>query len=160
MKKFLLTLGAVAVLGLAANATKVTFNFETDTYGLPAYNADMGNASPYVETPATITQDDVTIVLNGEINGTDTGWRLWSDGLRVYPKRNPSFTVSVKGENVTGVTWTGSSAATFAEEGTDKNITAWSGDEESVTFVCTASSNAALSSITVIYGEEFVPTEP
>ncbi|MCH5230779.1 MAG: hypothetical protein J1F43_03190 [Muribaculaceae bacterium] len=158
MKKFLLSIAAVAALSLAANATEVTFDFTTSSYGLTPYDADLGNETPYIETPATITQGDVTIELNGETTKDGTGWRMWNDGLREYYKRNPSFTVSVKGTNVRGVEWTVVSGATFALEGTEQNITSWSGDQASVTFVCTATANKAVKTIKVIYGEDFSAT--
>ena len=157
MKKFLLSLAAVASMVLTANATKVTFDFTTDNYGLTPYDEVLGNDTPYIMTPATVTQGDVTITLNGDIDATQaqvtTAWRMWTDGLREYSKRNPSFTVSVKDANVTGVEWTVVSGATFALEGTTDNITSWAGDAASVTFVGTASANKAVKTITVTYGE-------
>ena len=154
MKKLLLSFAA-AFAFVAASATSVTFDFTTNAYGLPEWTEELGNNTPYVETPATITQDKVSIKLEG-------GWRMWSDGLREYYKTaGTSFTVSVEGENVRGVEWTVVTGATFALEGTDANITSWAGDAASVTFVNTSSANKAVKTITVTYGEDVVvPDEP
>lgn len=149
MKKLLLSAAAI-VLGLTANAGTVTFDFTANDYGLP------NDGDTYVTVPAAITSGDVTITLNSEINEQNgsTGWRMWSDGLREYNKQNPYFTVATtNGEKVTGVSWDVVSGATFALEGTTENITSWTGSQDVVTFVGTATANKAVKSITVTYGE-------
>lgn len=152
MKKLLLSLAAVA-LGFTANAGEVVFDFTADNYGLTPYNADLDNNSPYIQTPASITQDDVKITFDGAIDGNTTGWRMWSDGLREYSKRNPSFTVTTtNGEKVTYVTWTGNSVK-FALEGSETSILGWEGSEDSVTFVNVTDGNKAIYTLTVGYGD-------
>ena len=149
MKKFLLSLGAIA-LGLSSYAATVTFDFTTNDYGLP------NDGETYVTVPATITSGDVKITLNGNENS----WRMWTDGLREYYKNDPSFTVTTtNGEKVTSVSWTVVSGATFALQGTDNNISSWTGSEDAVTFISTASANKAVTSITVMYGKTQAPAE-
>lgn len=159
MKKFLLTLATVA-LGFSAYAGEVTFDFTENNYGLTPYNEDLGNNSPYVETPATITQGDVSILLEGEIDKESTGWRMWSDGLRAYYKRFPTFTVSTtNGENVKYITWKIKTGAKFSTTADGAAITEWSGDAASVTLYDVGTANGAVESITVGYGD-YTASEP
>ena len=159
MKKFLLSLSAIA-LSATAFAGEVTFDFTTDSYGLPAYDENLGNNSPFVTVPSTITSGDVQIILNGE-NPEANCWRLWNDGLRAYSKGAPYFTVSTtNSENVTGVTFTAKSGCTFAVKGTDENVTSWEGDQKEISFQYTSatpeeknSKNLAVFTITVTYGD-------
>lgn len=153
---------AALAMGMTAFAGEVVFDFTADNYGLPAYDAEAKNAE-YVTVPATIKSGDVQIVLNGDIPSSNC-WRMWSDGLRAYSKGAPYFTVSTtNGEKVTGVEISGASGCTFALKGTDNNITAWAGEEESVTFQYTGaeptasnSVNKAVISITVTYGDDSI----
>lgn len=161
MKKLLLSLASVALCASTAMATEVTFNFLEDSYGLPAYNADASNAE-FVTVPATITNGNVQILLNGE-NPDKNCWRMWNDGLRAYSQGAPFFTVSTtNGENVTGVVITSPKGAKFALAGTTDNISTWSGSASEVTFNYISgspedakSTNLAVASITVVYGEEY-----
>lgn len=74
MKKFLLAC-AVASCGFSfAVADSVTFDFKTNDYGLER------GSSGYVTT-GSISDGDITITLN---TTSGNGFRLWSDGLRVY----------------------------------------------------------------------------
>lgn len=158
MKKFLLSLAAVAMSATAAFAGTVTFDFVNETYGLDRWNADMDGSGGYLENGKSITSEGVTITF-----GTaDNSWRLWTDGIREYNKNSPSFTVTAGGQNVTGVSWTVVSGATFALQGTTDNITSWQGSESSVTFVGTATSNKAVKTITVTFGSDQLdtPTTP
>lgn len=160
MKKFLLSIATVA-LGLSAYAGTVTFDFKADTYGLPAYNVDNGNDTPYAPMDAVIKNGVVEITLGYTVQVSedgkeisDGGWRIWSDGLRAYYKRVPTFTVkTTNGDNITKVSWNAVSGATFALAGTTENITNWIGSEASVTFNYTGNANKAVESITVVYGE-------
>lgn len=144
MKKFFFTLGIVLMAIFAVEAKTVTFDFKTNDYGLERKS---GNASDgYLEEGQQITLDGVTLTFNGS-------WRLWTDGLREYYKTaGTAFTVSAEG-NVTEVSWTVVSGATFALEGTTDNITSWTGDAASVKFVTTATANKAVETITVTYTE-------
>lgn len=154
MKKILLFLMA-AIVGFVTNATTVTFDFTKNAYGLP------NDQSTYVTTPATIELDSVSIVFGQNVEGKNA-WRMWNDGIRAYNAGKPYFTVTVEDEIIKRVSWTVVSGATFALEGTTDNITSWEGEETSVTFVYTnTSENKALKTITVIYGEDAEePEEP
>ena len=155
MKKFLLSLCALAAATFGASAVSVTFDFTTNDYGLERWNGDMDPNGGYISEGTTVTSNDVTITLGGE-----DAWRLWTDGLREYNKKSPSFTVTADGQNITKVSWTVVSGATFALEGTTTNITEWTGSQTSVTFVGTASGNKAVKTITVEYGEGGGNTDP
>ncbi|MCH5219941.1 MAG: hypothetical protein J1F20_05160 [Muribaculaceae bacterium] len=124
----------------------VIFDFENETYGL---TRDSGNGSNDAFLPKghQLTKEEVVLTFNGD----DEAWRLWTDGLREYYKKNPTFTVSAGGKAVTAVSWTVVSGATFKLEGTDSEITQWEGSETSVTFVGTASANKAVKTITITY---------
>lgn len=154
MKKLLLSMAALA-LGLTVNAGVVTFDFTTDTYGLPPYDAD---TQDYLTLPATITSGDVQIVLNGT---GEKAWRMWNDGLRQYKSNGANFTVStLNGEKVTYVTWTGKAGLYFAPEGSEEELDVWEGDAESITLVTTSTGNAAVATITVGYGDATYSPEP
>lgn len=146
-----MTLGLLAAICLSANAGTVKFDFTTDNYGLTPYDEDKGNNSPYLTNGESVTLENVKITFSG----TDAdSWRMWSDGLREYYKRGAYFTVTTtNGENVTEVSWTNKSGATFALDGTTTNITKWTGNQPSVKFVTTAAANAALYTISVTYGD-------
>lgn len=161
MKKLLLSVATLA-LGFSAYAGEVIFDFTANNYGLPAYDENMLDAD-YAPQDATITNGDVKIVLGytPQEGVEDGGWRMWTDGLRAYYKRVPYFTVSTtNGEKVTGVSWGVSSGATFALQGTDSNITYWDGEATTVTFVYTGTSNKAVQTITVAYGDDSVDPVP
>lgn len=149
MKKTLLTLVAALGFGLAASAAEVTFDFATNDYGLERKS---GNASDgYLENGQTLTLEGVSVSFSGNGNA----WRLWTDGLRAYKSTDATFSVSAEGFNVTSVTWTVASGATFAlTTDSSNNITSWSGSAEAVEFVYTnTKSNLALKTLTITYGE-------
>ncbi|MCH5238793.1 MAG: hypothetical protein J1F38_01080 [Muribaculaceae bacterium] len=160
MKKFLLSIAVAATLGLTANATKVTFDFVTESYGL---ERKQGSVQDGFLNPGTeIKSGAVTITFNGnEVTSNSGPWRLWTDGLRAYYKQSPSFTVSVDGYNVTGVEWTyAQSGIEFALKGSDKAIKAWGGNEQTVTFECIGgSANRAFTQLVVYYDQTFTPEE-
>lgn len=160
MKRILLSM-AIAALGLSAYAGTVTFDFTTNTYGLPEYvSSNNGNDTKYVPNGAVITSGDVKITLDytPQEGVTDGGWRMWNDGIRAYYKRNATFTVTTtNNQKVTQVKWTAKSELTFALKGTTTNINSWTGEEASVTFEDTASKNLSMQTITVTYGE--APTD-
>ena len=165
MKKFLLSLAAVAALGFTANAESVKFDFAANDYGLDRWNSEMSSVDGYqgyIAPGTTIKSDIVSITLSGstEITANNSGyWRLWTDGLRAYYKWKPTFTVKVEGYNVTGVEWTYKELGLeFALEGTENAITAWGGNLPEVTFTCiNGSANRAFTTITVYYDETFTP---
>ncbi|MCH5225372.1 MAG: chitobiase/beta-hexosaminidase C-terminal domain-containing protein [Muribaculaceae bacterium] len=168
MKKLLLSLFAVAALGLSAYADTAEFNFKpqqsgsdyiyspADCYGVsPLYT---GNNTAYVTTNNVATQNDVTITFTG----SNTSWRLWSDGIRAYKGTDATFTVAGKNNaTITKVEWTVSNnGATFknAAEANGGNITSWTGSSSSVGFVYTnTSNNYALVTVKVTYTPGVAP---
>lgn len=132
----------------------VTFDFTKDTYGAgPAWNGN-NNTMKYVTTANVATQDGVKVTFTPENNDTENGpWRFWSDGLRAYNKNNPIFTVSVDEGKIKAISFTGENGATFKlnDGKSTQNITTWTGEEESVSFAYTGTSNNALKTITVEY---------
>lgn len=144
MKKFLLSLAAVLGLGFAANAETVTFDFESNDYGLP------NDESTYVTTPATISEGAVSLTMNGDADA----WRYWSDGLRIYYKKNPTLTLTATGANITKVEWKVKSGVKFAATSSGTALTDWSGNDASVTlYANVGTGNAALQSLTITLGE-------
>lgn len=148
---------------LEAGTETVTFDFTKESYGLlPLYDSSNTGNTSYISKYNVAKQDLVTVTFNGEL-----AWRFWSDGLREYYSKNPTFTVTaLYGGKVKYVGWTVDSGAGFeVAEGTEGTTTdtSWSGDAESVTFTITASTvtgkaNKALKTITVIYEPGEVPT--
>ncbi|MCH5228451.1 MAG: choice-of-anchor J domain-containing protein [Muribaculaceae bacterium] len=171
MKKLLLSIATLA-LGFTAYAGEVTFDFTAEnaaqTYGFPPYSVNEATGegqADYITVPKEITSGPVVIILEGKETTDNSGaWRIWNDGLRQYKSQNAQFTVTTNnGEKITGVTWTVSSNdVSFAEEGTEENITAWTGESEGVTFVSTSTKNNGVKTITVTYGDTSleIPTLP
>ena len=148
MKRLLLFLTMALTLFGVTRAETVEFDFKNNTYGAgPAYTD--GNTA-YVTTNNVAKQSDVSVTFTGSSN---TAWRFWSDGIRAYKNQNAVFTVAVPtGKNITSITWTAASGATYALDGTNNNITSWSGEAESVAFKYTnTGSNLALIKLTVVY---------
>lgn len=144
MKKFLLTLAAAALCSSAALAETVTFDFANNAYGLP------NDQNSYVTVPATVTDGEVTLTLNGDENS----WRYWTDGLREYNKKNPTLTVTAGEKNITSISWTVKSGVKFALTSGGDAIASWEGSAPSVTLYADVSTgNAAIETFTVNYGE-------
>ena len=125
MKKFLLSLAALALCSSAAMAESVTFDFTNNAYGLP------NDQNTYVTVPATVTDGGVTLTLNGDENS----WRYWSDGLREYNKKNPTLTVTAGEKNITSISWTVKSGVKFAITSGGDAISSWEGSALSVTLM-------------------------
>ena len=144
MKKFLLSLAALALCSSAAMAESVTFDFTNNAYGLP------NDQNTYVTVPATVTDGVVTLTLNGDENS----WRYWSDGLREYNKKNPTLTVTAGEKNITSISWTVKSGVKFALTSGGDDIASWEGSAPSVTLYADVSTgNAAIQTLTVNFGE-------
>lgn len=103
MKKFLLSLAAVATLSFAASAAEATFDFTGtgDVYGLTRTSDN--SATYYGDPVMDITEGGVTISLTKTPFGTfsGSGIRLWSDGLRVM--KNSGFIITAGGDDITKV---------------------------------------------------------
>lgn len=144
MKKFLLTLAAAALCSSAALAETVTFDFANNAYGLP------NDQNTFVTVPATVTDGGVTLTLNGD----ESSWRYWNDGLREYNKKNPTLTVTAGEKNITSISWTVKSGVRFALTSGGDAIASWEGSAPSVTLYADVStSNAAIQTLTVNFGE-------
>ena len=98
MKKLLLTLLLLFTLGLAAKATEVTYDFKNNDYGMER------SASGYM-TSGDIKNGDVTLTMS-KTGGN--GFRLWTDGLRVYKTSsgNATLKVTVPDAKITGIEMT------------------------------------------------------
>lgn len=85
MKKFLLSLAAVALsAGYAVAQTEtVTFDFKNETYGLTRLS---GTTSDYIDEGTIISQDPISITFKtaNAAAKNESGCRLWSDGIRMY----------------------------------------------------------------------------
>lgn len=97
MKKFLLSLATLALAATTAMADEVTFDFATNDYGLTRQSE---NNAPYIASGTQVTSGDISITLN---KAKGNGWRLWSDGLRVYKNSDASMVISANGGNITNV---------------------------------------------------------
>lgn len=165
MKKLLLSIITMLVGVVMANATEVTFDFATQTYGLTRYDNSSTDAQ-YIDNGVKCTNGDVTITLFKDEG--KNGMRLWSDGLRFYQKSNSGLEISVPaGQTISKIVLTYVSQAVFAladgYTGTYDNGT-WIGNAESVRLNYTASANKALKTVTVTFAGAAQPgqdlTEP
>lgn len=165
MKKLLLSIFTMMVGVFFANATDVTFDFTTDTYGLTRYsNSDKDPA--YIDNGVKCTNGDVTITLFKDEG--KNGMRLWTDGLRFYKNSNSGLDIAVPaGQTISKIVLTYVASAEFSladgYTGTYDNGT-WTGSAESVKLNYTASVNKALKTVTVTFAGAALPgqdlTEP
>ncbi len=152
MKKFLLSLAAVATLSFAASAEEVTYDFINFDYGMTRLS---GSATEYNTNPCTIENGAVTITVNGENSS-----RLWTDGLRLY--KTATFSVACNGGTISQIEFTCKNAAgagyiavadgaTGTVAAADKVCT-WTGSAQAADFKVThTSGNFAISTIKVTY---------
>lgn len=97
MKKFLLSLATLALAASTAMADEVTFDFTTNDYGLTRQTA---NDASYITPGTQISSGEVAITLN---KTAGNGWRLWSDGLRVYKNSGATMVISANSNTITKV---------------------------------------------------------
>lgn len=124
-----------------------TFDFEANDYGFG--------------------RDATTFTVNGQIikegiasatfiKGSGNGWRMWTDGLRVYKGDDNGLNISVEGAQINKVTINAAKTlGTVSCNGstltyTDKQYV-WTGEAESANFLLTPTSNNAIQSIVVEY---------
>lgn len=100
MKKFLLSLAVGALTAVSVSAeTNVVFDFASDAYGL---TRETDNSAAYIDNGTTLTANDgVTVTLN-KTEGKN-GWRLWSDGLRIYKNSGTSMLLNAGSHKITGI---------------------------------------------------------
>jgi hypothetical protein len=155
MKKFLLSI-ATAVLGIASmSAADVVFDFAANTYGLTRYSNDDKNPA-YIDNATALTANGgVTVTLNKAAD--KNGWRLWTDGLRVYKNSSAAMSLSAGSHKITGIKFemakasviTGCSvdgAAVVAVTETAFSVTC---DKSDVNLAFTVTNNGAIAKMTV-----------
>lgn len=120
----------------------VTFDFINNAYGLP------NNGQTFAENGTILSSGPAKMKILGEQN---SAWRYYSDGLRAYNLRNPSFVLSVDGAIITKVVL--ETTNTFYVKGynNDNNTKEWIGEAEDVTFICSSSNNNSISKISISY---------
>lgn len=136
MKKFLLSMAAVAMTATLASAETVTFDFVNETYGLERLS---GNTSEYIADGTTIENEGVILTLTsalGDASKNGAGSRLWSDGLRCY--NGAEVTVSLAAGTIDEITFQTKTPSSFSLEGNTIKYTP-------------TSKNVAISSLTVEY---------
>lgn len=146
MKKFLLSLAAVAVAA-PSFADTVTFDFEHNDYDLER------SATTYIKGGTKVVEEDATIVLNAATSGN--GFRLWTDGLRVY-KGTTSFTVTVDNAEINGITIAAAKTLGTCTINGDavaysNKAYSWTGSAEEATVTVNPTANNAMSSVTITY---------
>ncbi len=91
MKKFLLMTAVVSsALFMNAEIKTVTYHFATNDYGL---TRQTDNAGEYIESGTKLTVNDGTQITLTKTEGKN-GWRLWSDGLRIYKNSDAEMTIT------------------------------------------------------------------
>lgn len=137
MKKFLLSLAAVALASTAMAGT-VTFDFVNNDYGMTRYS---GTSQDYnANSVALCTYEGVTIT-----NGAAGNDRLWSDGIRMYS--GSSLIISATDATVTDVTITTKTASHAAD-----NFSYTKNDNGTFTVAYTPTkNNSAIATMTVTY---------
>lgn len=151
MKKTLLTLLAIVASICSINATEVTFNFTTDAYGLP------NDASTYVND-AKAVNGDVTLSFS---KTSGSGFRMWSDGLRVYKTGNgeASINITIPNAKVTAIDMSVKNKLGTVKLGGTTDFTytttsktySWSGNVADPSIVITVSNNYAIETLKITY---------
>ena len=153
MGKFLLSTLLLLTTAFASTAETVTFDFKNNTYDL----GERGG-STYVADNAAATSGDVSLQFS---KTSGNGFRLWSDGLRVYKTNtgNATIAVSAKNANITEIEMTVANKFTTVKiNNTDLNYTSsnkvysWSGKESNPNIIITQTSgNYAIITLKVTY---------
>lgn len=154
MKKLLLSMAAVSLMGATAMADSVTFDFTTNTYGIEGQTAGSTANSDYFKS-GVMTNGDVTLTCASK---SGNGFRFWSDGLRSYKGEN-TLTVAAAGNNITKIEFNvASKFGTVTVDGTNATYTtssktySWEGNSTSpVISVNNTAGNYAMVSMTVTY---------
>lgn len=112
MKKFLLSLTAVAMATSFAMADTATFDFTKNTYTFPTYQSgNNGNDTQYLSEGKNVAEEaPVTLTFSPSATPDKNGdWRMWTDGLRGYlSSATRSITMNVEAANaiVTSIEFT------------------------------------------------------
>lgn len=124
----------------------VTFDFVNNDYGLTRSGDD------YV-TNQVISSGAVTIALN-QVSGN--GFRLWTDGLRVY-KGTSKMTFSAPGYVITKIEYVNAKAIPVSfnvgtsEANSGNTEITWTGEADEVVATCSPTANNPIKTITVYY---------
>lgn len=140
-----------AVTVIDPNALEVTYDFLNENYGLER------NPSTY-ETEGTLTNGPVSISL---AKTSGNGFRLWTDGLRVY-KGNVSLTFNITSEYIINeIVFAGNNAVigTLAYNDTKLTDATWSGAATSVTITAAPTDNKPITTIKVKYSKAGDPSK-
>lgn len=150
MKKFLLSLFAIALAVCSASATDIVFDFVNNTYGMTRYS---GTSSEYNPEEVTFSEGPVSVELK---KTSGNGSRLWANGLRFY-KGGSTITLSTtsKISQVVIETATASHVEFFSAEGYADGT--WTGSASSLVITVAdafgtgtgAPSNIAIKTMTV-----------
>lgn len=154
MKKLLLSLATVAMAAAPVLADTVTFDFKTSTYGITGQTAGSNSNTSYFKT-GTMTNGDVKIDV---AVGSGSGFRFWTDGLRVYKNNSDmnTFTISAADANITEIVMTVDK--TYSKVEVDgKELTAssktytWNGEASAPVLGINTAANSAIVSLKVTY---------
>lgn len=100
MKKLLLSMAVLASVAVAnAEIKTVVYDFKTETYGL---NRETENSGPYIDNGTKLTETDGTVITLNKTEGKN-GWRLWSDGLRIYKNSGTAMNITSTAGAITKV---------------------------------------------------------
>lgn len=99
MKKFLLSLAAMLLVAVGMSAESVVFDFATETYGL---TRETDNAAEYIAAGTKLTENGGVNVTLNKTEGKN-GWRLWTDGLRVYKNSGSAIQLNAGANKITGI---------------------------------------------------------
>lgn len=124
-----------------------TFNFKEKDYNLG--NRGQNDDTSYIANATTISEGKVSLLLSGS-----SGWRIWTNGLRAYNSKNPTFTFSVpKDYVITEMSWTGAST-NFKVDDSNTNIglgNTWTGEVSSIKFVYTGTDKKDVETVSIKY---------
>lgn len=121
---------------------------EPQTKGFDFINKDYGltRGSTTYLTDATLVEDVVTIQLS---KSDGNGYRLWSDGLRVY-KGTAQLEISVPDDYaIKKITLSGGAAGSVTAEGYDRVSKSWTGISKRVSFEIAPSATKSIETIEV-----------
>ncbi len=126
----------------------VTYDFLTNDYGFGR------SATTYIATGTIIPEGDAKLTLT---KGSGNGFRMWTDGMRVYKGNDNIMTVAIEGAQITKIEMkskqTSLGTVTFNGETVSaaNNLYTWTGDSESVAINITPASTVAVESIVIEY---------
>lgn len=152
MKKLLLSMAVLALAG-TASAETVTLDFANNDYGLTR-TSDTGGA--YIDSGTALEETGVAKVVLTKTSGKN-GWRLWSNGLRVYKSSDAAMTISIDGAQISKVDFECETSLggtlVVGQETINVNTAnfSWEGDVTEWKGVFTPKANKSIKKLTVTY---------